>query len=76
VAKVVVNFIHQAINGVTLVAHVFWDQNNLFPNLRKDLLCALPNTLQVLCPNLLLLGIGYGVGSALCQKPLSTHVFM
>jgi hypothetical protein len=76
VAKVAVNFIHQAINGVTLAAHVFWDQNNLLPNLRKDLLCALPNALQVVCPSLLLLGIGRDVGSPLCQKPLNMHVFM
>ncbi len=75
-AKVAINFIHHAINGVTLAAHVFWDQNNLLPNLRKDLLYALPNALQVVCPSLLLLGIGRGVGSALCQKPLNTHVFM
>jgi hypothetical protein len=75
-AKVAVNFIHQAINGVTLVAHVFWDQNNLLPNLKKDLLCALPNALQVLYPRLLLLGIGRGVGSAMCQKPLNMHVFI
>ncbi len=81
------NFIHQAINGVTLATHVFWDQNSLFPNLRKDLLyalpnlrkdllCALPNVLQLVCPSLLLLGIGRSVGSALCQKPLNTHVFI
>jgi len=75
-AKVIVNFIHQAINGVTLAAHVFWDQNNLLPNLRKNLLYALPNVLQVVCPSLLLLGIGHNIGSALCQKPLNTHVFM
>jgi hypothetical protein len=76
VAKVTVNFIHQVINGVTLATHVFWDQNSLIPNLRKDLLCALPNALQIFCLSLLLLGIGCDVGSALCQKPLNTHVFM
>jgi hypothetical protein len=75
-AKVAVNFIHQAINGVTLATHVFWDQNSLLPNLKKDLFCALPNALQVVCPSLLLLGIGRGISSALCQKPLNTHVFM
>ncbi len=75
-AKVTVNFIDQAINGVTLATHVFWDQNNLFSNLRKDLFCALPNALQIVCPSLLLLGIDCGGGSALRQKPLNTYVFI